>query len=80
MLQDRRNPCTSAVLKLVACAGLGPIMDGIGLFHAVMSCNGKLSIAVNACREMLPDPKYYAQCMSAAYDGLRSATLGDTGK
>ena len=59
--------------ELVGCAGLGPIMDGIGLFHAVMSCNGKLSITISACSEMLPDPEFYAQCMRAAYDELRSA-------
>lgn len=63
--------------QMVACAGLGPIMDSVGLFHAIMSCNGTISIAINACRDMLPDPKFYAQCIQASYDELREATLGN---
>ena len=62
--------------EMVAGMGLGPIMYGMGLFHAVMSCNGKLSIAINACRDMLPDPGWYAECIQAAYDELREATIG----
>jgi hypothetical protein len=63
--------------ELVGCAGLGPIMDSMGLFHAVMSCNGKISIAINACRDMLPDPGFYAECIQASYEELRDATIGD---
>jgi len=62
--------------KLVCSAGLGPIMDSMGLFHAVMSCNGKISIAINACRDMLPDPGFYAECIQASYEELRDATIG----
>jgi len=62
--------------QMVACAGFGPIMDSVGLFHAIMSCNGKISIAINACRELLPDPAFYAECIQASYDELRDATLG----
>ena len=62
--------------KLVGCAGFGPIMDSMGLFHAVMSCNGVLSIAINACRDMMPDPGFYAQCIQASYDELRDAAIG----
>jgi len=62
--------------QLVGCAGLGPIMDSVGLFHAIMSCNGAISIAINACREMLPDPGFYADCIQASYEELRDATLG----
>jgi diacylglycerol O-acyltransferase len=63
--------------QMVASAGLGPIMDSVGLFHAIMSCNGTISIAINACRDMLPDPKFYAQCIQESYDELRDATLGN---
>jgi hypothetical protein len=52
-------------------------MHGMGLFHAVMSCNGKLSIAINACRDMLADPGFYSECIQASYEELRQATLGD---
>ncbi len=62
---------------MVGCAGFGPIMDSVGLFHAIMSCNGKISIAINACRELLPDPAFYAQCIQASYDELRDASIGE---
>jgi hypothetical protein len=65
--------------RLVAGAGFGPIMDSMGLFHAIMSCGGRLSLAISACREMLPDPEFYAECIQAAYDELRDATLGVSG-
>lgn len=62
--------------ELAGCAGFGPIMDSAGLFHAVMSCNGKISIAINACRKLLPDPGFYSECIQASYEELRDATLG----
>ena len=62
--------------RLVGCAGFGPIMDSMGLFHAVMSCGGRISIAINACREMLPDPGLYARCIEESYAELRDATIG----
>ncbi len=62
--------------RLVCCAGFGPIMDSVGLFHAIMSCNGKISIAINACRDLMPDPGFYAQCIQDSYDELRAATIG----
>ncbi|MEE4145341.1 MAG: wax ester/triacylglycerol synthase family O-acyltransferase [Halieaceae bacterium] len=64
--------------ELVGCAGFGPIMDSVGLFHAVMSCGNSISIAVNACREMLPDPDFYAQCLQLSYLELRDATIGSS--
>ena len=61
--------------QLVGSAGFGPIMDSMGLFHAIMSCNGSISIAINACRAMLPDPGFYADCIQASYEELRDAAL-----
>jgi diacylglycerol O-acyltransferase len=63
--------------RLTGCAGFGPIMDSMGLFHAVMSCGDSISIAINACRDMLPDPGFYARCVQESYDELRAATIGE---
>jgi hypothetical protein len=41
-----------------------------------MSCNGVISIAINACRDMLPDPGFYAECIQASYEELCDAVLG----
>jgi len=71
-----QSPLYLCGAELVGVAGLGPIMDSMGLFHAVMSCNGTISIAINACRDMLPDPGFYADCIQASYEEVRDATLG----
>jgi len=71
-----RDPLYLRGAELVGCAGFGPIMDSAGLFHAVMSTGDSISIAVNACRNMLPDPGFYAECLQLSYDELRDAVLG----
>ena len=71
-----RVPLYLCGARLVGCAGFGPIMDSVGLFHAVMSAGDSISIAINACRNMLPDPGFYAECLQAAYDELRDAAIG----
>jgi diacylglycerol O-acyltransferase / wax synthase len=53
--------------------GLGPLVDLMGLFHAVLSGVGLISITFLSCREMLPDPEFYKTCLQEAYDELRLA-------
>jgi len=62
--------------RLVETIGLGPVMDGVGLIHPVFSYCGKITIAATACREMMPDPAFYADCLQASFEELREATLG----
>ncbi len=59
--------------KMVALHGMGPIMDGMGLIHPVFSYSGQISIAITCCREMMPDPGFYAQCLQDSFDALQSA-------
>ncbi|NRA07348.1 MAG: wax ester/triacylglycerol synthase family O-acyltransferase [Myxococcales bacterium] len=59
--------------RMVALHGLGPVMDGMGIIHPVFSYLGRISIAVTACRDQLPDPAFYAECLQASYDELRAA-------
>jgi WS/DGAT/MGAT family acyltransferase len=59
--------------KLVCSAGCGPLLDHMGLFHAVLSYEGGLSVTATACREMLPDPAFYAECIQASFDELKNA-------
>jgi WS/DGAT/MGAT family acyltransferase len=59
--------------KMQSNFGLGPPIDGTGLFHAIGSYNGKFNIAVCACRDMMPDPAFYAQCLQSSYEQLRDA-------
>ncbi|HEY7775740.1 MAG TPA: wax ester/triacylglycerol synthase family O-acyltransferase, partial [Kineobactrum sp.] len=59
--------------KVVRSYGLGPCIDNLGLFHAVTSYNGQIAIAFQACRQMMPDPGFYEQCLYEAYKALQQA-------
>ena len=59
--------------KMVSLFGMGPIADGMGLIHPVFSYSGRISISVTACREQMPDPGFYAQCLQDSFDSLRAA-------
>jgi WS/DGAT/MGAT family acyltransferase len=59
--------------RMVALHGMGPVMDGMGLIHPVFSCSGMISIAFTACRELVPDPGFYAECIQASFDELSAA-------
>ena len=50
--------------------GLGPIINGNGLFHTVGSYCGEVNLGISACRVMMPDPLFYRECLQAAYDEL----------
>lgn len=59
--------------RVHAMLGLGPILHMMGLFHAVLSCSGTISIQFVSCREMLPDPERYRQCLLDSYDEMVAA-------
>ncbi len=90
-MADRTNPAFNCVItnvpgpqvplfcagaKMVAHYGLGPLFDGMGLIFPVVSYCGQITISVSSCREMLPDPEFFAQCIQGTYDDLKAATLG----
>ncbi len=53
--------------------GMGPILHMMGMFHAVLSGAGKISITFVTCREMMPDPAFYKACLNEAYSELLEA-------
>lgn len=53
--------------------GVGPIMNGIGVFHIINSYCDELSIAFCSCEAMIPDPAAYAELLRGAEEELRSA-------
>ena len=59
--------------RMMALHGLGPVLDGMGIIHPVFSYDGRISIAVTACRDQLPDPAFYAECLQGAFDALKAA-------
>jgi hypothetical protein len=49
-------------------------MDGTGLFHAIASYCGQFAISFVSCREMMPDPAFYSQCLRESFAELQAAT------
>lgn len=61
--------------RMVATYGLGLPLEGIGLFHAILSYNGAVSVCVTSCRDQMPDPGFYAECIEASFRELREAAV-----
>jgi hypothetical protein len=47
-----------------------PIADGMGLVFAVTSYDGMIFISPTSCREALPDPEFFAQCIRDSFQDL----------
>jgi diacylglycerol O-acyltransferase / wax synthase len=66
--------------ELVNSFSLGPLLPNMGLFHIVYSAvqnkKGTVTLSFTACRDMMPDPHFYAECLQASFDELKSAALG----
>jgi len=62
--------------RLLAFYGLGPVIDGMGIIHAVFSYCGAISVTATSCRQLMPDPGFYAECLEESYEDLVRATLG----
>lgn len=56
--------------KMINSFGTGPVLDGLGLFHVISSYCGKFTISATACREMMPDPEFYHDCLQASFDEM----------
>lgn len=65
--------------ELVNSFSLGPLLPNMGLFHIVYSAvqnkQGTVTLSFTACREMLPDPEFYSQCLQDSFDELKKKTL-----
>ena len=70
------SPLFFAGAKLIKVLATAPPFDRLAAFHTVVSFGGEACIAFTACRDMLPDPAFYAECIEASFDDLRSATIG----
>lgn len=68
--------CGAALIDSIS---LGPLMPNVGLFHIVYSSvqdkKGTISLSFSACRDMLPDPAFYAQCLKDSFEELRAGAL-----
>ncbi|MFT4873363.1 WS/DGAT/MGAT family O-acyltransferase [Congregibacter sp.] len=69
-------PLYNTGARMLSSFGTGPVADGVGLFHVISSYCGEFSISATSCREMMPDPGFYRECLMASFKDLKSATLG----
>jgi WS/DGAT/MGAT family acyltransferase len=61
--------------RLTDILAFGPLVDQAGLFHGVTSIGGSMAITFTSCRDMLPDPEFYRQCLSDSFEELHRAAL-----
>lgn len=70
--------------KSVRQMSLGTLLPNVGLFQTVNSQvrdgKGTLTISFVACREMMPDPAFYAQCLQDSFATLKAARAKPTKK
>ncbi|WP_067681499.1 WS/DGAT/MGAT family O-acyltransferase [Tsuneonella dongtanensis] len=66
-------PIYSTGARLESMMGLLCLTDGLGLGHVVQSYTTEATISFTACRELLPDPDFYAQCIEESFHELRDA-------
>ncbi|MBT6124821.1 MAG: wax ester/triacylglycerol synthase family O-acyltransferase [Halieaceae bacterium] len=66
--------------KLIDSISLGPLLPNVGLFQIVYSSvqdkKGTVTLSFTACRDMMPDPGFYAECLQKSFEELYAATVG----
>lgn len=69
-------PIYSAGARLESMMGLLCLTDGMGLGHTVQSYVDEATVTFTACRDLMPDPEFYAQCIQGSFEELRDAASG----
>jgi len=54
--------------------GMAPLVNGMGLFIAAPSYNGKISFSVTSTREVIPDMRFFISCLKKSLSELKRAT------
>lgn len=77
----------SAGAKAVSAYGLLCLMDGIRLGHIVHTFHEEVTLSFTACREAIPDPDFYGECLQKSFEEhqqamakLAAANPGNTSK
>jgi WS/DGAT/MGAT family acyltransferase len=66
-------PLYMAGAQLVNYSPISIAIDGIGLNVTGFSYNGTMWICAVSCREMMPDPARFAECLRSSFEELREA-------
>ncbi len=60
--------------RAVRTYGMAPLADGMGLFIATPSYNGEMTFGVTSTRDILPDIRFFIQCIEKSFKELKTAT------
>lgn len=66
-------PLYVAGARIHSAFGMAPILDGLGLILVVLSYHGRISIGINSCEQIVPDPESMAECIENSLDELELA-------
>ncbi|UAB79467.1 wax ester/triacylglycerol synthase family O-acyltransferase [Erythrobacter sp. SCSIO 43205] len=70
-------PIYSAGAKLESMAlSLICLTDGLALAHVVQSYCDEAYISFTACRDIMPDPEFYSQCLRESFEEMVTAAKG----
>ena len=64
-------PLYMAGAQLVNYVPISIVIDGVGLNVTAFSYAGRMWICAISCREMLPDPAFFADCMRSAFEQMK---------
>ena len=66
-------PLYNAGAKLLGFHGMLCLVDGVRLGHVVQTYLDDVSLSFIACREAMPDPEVYNQCLTRSYEDHKEA-------
>ncbi|HSM53922.1 MAG TPA: WS/DGAT domain-containing protein, partial [Erythrobacter sp.] len=66
-------PIYSSGARLESMMGLLCLTDGMGVGHVVQSYCDEATVSFTACRELMPDPEFYVQCIEDSFAELLAA-------
>ena len=66
-------PLYLAGAKLLYLTVVAPLTDGLTLFFAVISYDGKLIVTVTSAPEIVPDPAFMVTCLRESFAEMKQA-------
>ncbi len=64
--------------RLTYFSAILPIADGMGLVFAVTRYDGRVVISPTSCRELMPDPQAFTQCVRDSFQEMLALASGET--
>jgi len=66
-------PLYSMGSQMVKTLGIGPLSQGMGLIMPITSYCGEITIGFTSCRNMIPDPDFFADCIRESFAEFKTA-------